>query len=159
MTQAITLQQATEFLWQEAEMLDARNYQDWLKLWTEDGMYIIPIEPDAEDYADVLNYAYDDAKMREMRIIRLESSHSMSALTAATTIRTVSRLVVKHVSESEISLCAAQHLAEYRRDNTRLLPANVEVTLRQTDDGIKLARKVVKLANCEDAVAGMAFLL
>ncbi len=155
----LSLQAASEFLWTEADMLDRRAYDDWLNLWADDGLYIVPIERDVEDYADVLNYAYDNAKMRDMRVRRLKSSFSMSALTASSTVRTVSRFVVLNQSENEIQLRAAQHLADYRRDNLRMLAADLDVTLRQTDDGIKIVRKVVTLVNCEDSLNGIGYLL
>ena len=155
----LSLQTASEFLWAEADMLDRRAYDDWLNIWTDDGLYIVPIERGAEDYADVLNYAYDDAKMRDMRVRRLKSSFSMSALTASSTVRTVSRFVVLGQTDDEIQLRAAQHLADYRRDNLRMLAADLDVTLRQTDEGIKIARKVVTLVNCEDALNGIGYLL
>lgn len=159
MSQQITLQAASELLWQEADLLDRRAYDEWLDLWTDDGLYIVPIERDVEDYADVLNYAYDDAKMRRMRVIRLKSSHSMSALTASNTIRTVSRFVPLESADNEIRIRAAQHLVDYRRDSLRTTAADIEATIRRTDEGLKLVRKVVHLINCEDAVSGMGYLL
>lgn len=162
MSATITLQEAAEFLWREAEMLDKRDYQSWLDIWADDGLYIIPIDVDAKDYADVLNYIYDDAEMRKMRCIRLQSRYSMAAVTASTTVRTVSRFVMskeKTDAPNEVTIHAAQHVADYRRDTMRLLAGNVEVTLRQTDQGLKLVKKILRLANCEDAVSGIAFLL
>jgi len=155
----LTLQSAAELLWKEADMLDRREYDAWLDLWTEDGLYIVPIERDVEDYADVLNYAYDDAKMRDMRVRRLKSSFSMSALTASYTVRTISRFVVLNQTGNEITVRGAQMLADYRRDNLRMMAADVEATIRETDDGLRLVKKVVTLVNCEDAVTGMGYLL
>ena len=48
------LADVTRFLWAEADLLDARAYDDWLELWTEDGLYILPIG-EGEDYANQLN--------------------------------------------------------------------------------------------------------
>lgn len=159
MSNTLTLQVAAEFLWREADMLDRRDYDGWLDLWTDDGLYIVPIERDLEDYADVLNYAYDDKEMRRMRVIRLTSSHSMSALTASNTVRTVSRFVVLSQDDGQITVRAAQHLVDYRRDRLLTLAADVEATIIQTSDGLKLAEKIVHLINCEEAVTGMGYLL
>lgn len=93
MTQDIAFDEAIAFVWREADLLDRGDYDEWLDLWADDGLYIIPIEKDVDDYATVLNYIYDDAKMRRMRVARLTSSQSMSAATAAETVRTVSRFV------------------------------------------------------------------
>ncbi|MDP1304428.1 aromatic-ring-hydroxylating dioxygenase subunit beta, partial [Klebsiella pneumoniae] len=81
---------AIAFIWKEAELLDKKDYAAWQALWTEDGYYVVPIDPDTTDYAASLNYAYDNAHMRKIRIERLTSGHAMSAVDAAATVRTVS---------------------------------------------------------------------
>jgi 3-phenylpropionate/cinnamic acid dioxygenase small subunit len=49
MTDAITLEEATAFIWNEADMLDRLDYRPWLKLWAQGGLYIIPTERDVKD--------------------------------------------------------------------------------------------------------------
>jgi len=158
MNTTIPLQDAMNAIWTEAYFLDERNYDDWLDLWTDDGLYVVPIEKGSEDFADRLNYAYDDAKMRKMRVARLKSSHSMSALTVASTVRTVSRFIVTQERADEIDVCAAQLVAEFRRDKSATIAANVDYTLRRVDGKLKLAKKVVWLVNSEDAVSAVGYL-
>jgi 3-phenylpropionate/cinnamic acid dioxygenase small subunit len=107
MTDAITLEEATAFIWNEADMLDRLDYRPWLKLWAQGGLYIIPTERDVKDYAAVLNIVYDDAAMREARAKRLLSGFSMSSAPPARTVRTVSRFVVTGREEGAIELRAA----------------------------------------------------
>ncbi len=159
MSGVITLDEAAQFLWHEAYLLDRRDYASWLDLWSDDGLYIVPIDAEEGDYADRLNYIYDDAKMRRMRVARLESSHSMSALTAATTVRSTSRFIVEDQRGDECDISAAQVLVEYRRDKSQCLGADVDVTLRRTSGGLKLVKKVVRLVNREDAVNAAGYLL
>lgn len=159
MTGGITLQEAIEFIWTEADLLDRRAYDQWLDLWADDGLYIIPIEVGIDDYATVLNYIYDDATLRRMRVTRLTSSQSLSAETVAETVRTVSRFVRTGGGADSIKLRAAQHLAEYKRGTHRLVPATLEIELRRDGDGIKIARKVVILASRQDGFQGTAYLL
>lgn len=159
MTQTLSLSDAVALLWREADMLDRQDYDDWLDLWTGDGLYVVPIEQGDDDFANRLNYAYDDADMRRMRVARLKSSHSISALTAARTVRTVSRFVVKAERDGELDIRAAQLLVEHKRDARRTLAANLDVTVRATESGLKLAKKVIWLVNSEDAVHGMGYLL
>ena len=83
----ISLHEAAEFIWREADILDDLAYRDWLKLWTADGLYIVPIDRDAEDYAAALNVLYDDKGMREARAKRLLSGFSMSSAPPARTVR------------------------------------------------------------------------
>ena len=37
---------AIAFIWKEAELLDKKDYAAWQALWTEDGYYVVPIDPD-----------------------------------------------------------------------------------------------------------------
>lgn len=66
------LNEVTAFIWAEADMLDHSEYREWLNLWNEKGVYIIPIDPNLTDYENNLNYAYDDNHMRKLRVERLE---------------------------------------------------------------------------------------
>lgn len=159
MSNNLNLQSVSEFMWREAELLDNRSYDEWLDLWEEDGLYIVPIEREADNYEDVLNFAYDDTQMRKMRVARLKSRFSMSATASSTTVRTTSRFVVKEQTDSEITIRAAQHLADYRRDKLQLIAADIEAVLRQTPGGLKYVKKIVRLANCDDAISGFAYLL
>ncbi|MGH8407772.1 MAG: aromatic-ring-hydroxylating dioxygenase subunit beta, partial [Pseudomonas sp.] len=56
------LAQAIEFIWREAELLDHKDYVQWAALWSESGRYVVPIDPDTDDFEANLNYAYDDAR-------------------------------------------------------------------------------------------------
>lgn len=159
MSNEVTLQSVSEFMWREAELLDNRKYDEWLRLWEDDGLYIVPIERDADDYANVLNFAYDNAHMRKMRVARLTSRFSMSATSSSITVRTTSRFVLQDRNENEVTVRAAQHLADYRRDKLQMIAADVEAVLRQTPDGLKYVKKIVRLANSEDAISGFAYLL
>jgi 3-phenylpropionate/cinnamic acid dioxygenase small subunit len=155
----ITLDEATRFIWAEADMLDRLDYKPWLPLWTEHGRYTIPIEHDAQDFDNQLNVAHDDAVMRAARAKRLLSGFSMSAAPPARTVRTVSRFVVTDEGADSIELRAAMVLVEYKYERTRVLAADVTYRLVREDGVIKLDRKIVRLANCDDFLHGIGYLL
>lgn len=155
-----TLQEAIEFIWTEADLLDRLDYKPWLKLWTANGKYIVPVERDAKDYADVLNIVYDDAEMRSMRAKRLLSGFSMSSAPPARTVRTISRFVVVERGERSITLRAAQILAEYKYERMRFLPADMTYRIVRDEGGeLRLDEKVVSLINAEDFQFGIGYLL
>lgn len=153
------LGQAIAFIWQEAELLDRKDYAAWGKLWSEDGLYIVPIDPDTTDYASVLNYAYDDARMRQLRIERFTSGYSMSAADSAVTVRTVSRFTLVESAGDEIEVRSAQILAAYKRGATTLFAGNLTHRIRMTAEGPKLVQKVVRLVNSQDALNALGYLL
>ena len=157
---APTFDEAVRFVWAEADLLDRLDYKPWLKLWSEDGEYVVPVERDAVDFADVLNIVLDDRTMREARVKRLLSGFSMSSAPPARTVRTVSRFAVAAQDEGSITLRAAQIIAEYKYQHMRLLPGEVLYRIVRTSEGeLRLDRKVVTLVNAEDFQFGIGYLL
>ena len=155
----IALQAAVEFIWLEADMLDRHDYVAWLRLWTAAGRYVIPVERDVADYAGALNIAYDDGAMREARVKRLNSGLSMSANSAARTVRTVSRFVPLLVLLDSIELRCAQHIVEQKREHTRVLAADVTYRIVRAKGGFELDLKVVQLIDSDEAQRGFGYLL
>jgi 3-phenylpropionate/cinnamic acid dioxygenase small subunit len=156
----ITLQEAVEFIWREADMLDRHDYAPWLALWGENSYYVIPIEQDESvDPRDRLNVAYDDAQMREARVRRLRSGFAMSSAPAARTARTVSRFVAVADDAAGLTVRGVQHIVEYKFERTRILAGEVLYRLVRTDAGIALARKEIRLVNSDDPLWGIGYLL
>ncbi|MEM5477674.1 aromatic-ring-hydroxylating dioxygenase subunit beta [Pacificibacter sp. AS14] len=151
------LADVTEFLWQEADMLDAKNYGAWLDLWTQDGIYILPMG-DGEDYKNQLNLCYDDDKMRRMRVDRFNRGFSISSAPAADTVRTVSRIVIESAENDTIKVRVAEHLIENKFGRQRVWAANLFYTLRKTEDGFKLDRKIAKLLNSDGMLNSFSYL-
>lgn len=156
---APSVDEAIAFLWAEADMLDRLDYKPWLKLWTEDGRYVVPTRRDTTDYDNVLNIVNDDADMRAARVKRLLSGFSMSSAPPARTVRTLSRFVPLASDEGMLTLRAAQILVEYKYERTRLLAADMLYGIVATAEGLRLHRKVATLINCEDYQHGIGYLL
>ncbi|WOP19284.1 aromatic-ring-hydroxylating dioxygenase subunit beta [Raineyella sp. LH-20] len=150
---------AVELIWREARILDEKDYSTWEGLFTADGMYVIPIDPDTEDFAASLNMIYDDARMRRMRVERMMQGYSPSAVAAARTIRTISRFTVDEVTDTAVTLTSAQVLVAYKRGRTDTLGATLTHTIALSPDGDRIAQKVVRLLNSEDAVDASGYLL
>ncbi|QSE77751.1 aromatic-ring-hydroxylating dioxygenase subunit beta [Rhodococcus koreensis] len=150
---------AIELIWREARLLDRKRYEDWDLLWAPDGRYVIPIDPDTDDFEASLNMVYDDDRMRRMRIERLTAGHSISATAAARTVRTLSRFVIDHLDDETVELSSAQVLVGYRREATFVLAADVTHHIRIAGPAPLIERKIVRLINSTDAVNASGFLL
>lgn len=156
---AIALDEAMVAIWLEADLLDCRDYEAWLALWTAGGHYVIPVDRETPDFEAQLNYAYDDAAMRRMRVDRLVGGHAISSTPAARSVRTLSRF---RVMESGADFCVvrcAQHLVEYKFERQRLYAADVSYRLVRENGVLKLDEKVVRLINAGDALGSLSYLL
>lgn len=157
----VRVSRAVELVWREADLLDRKDYVTWQELYAEDGVYVVPIDRDAEEFDDVLNMVYDDRRMRRLRVNRMTEGYAIAAVDSAITVRTVSRFVTTEVTDSAVSLRAAQVLVAYKRGTHDLWAADVDYTVRLGADPAQdtLVRKVVRLVNSEDAVPAAGFLL
>ena len=152
------LNSVTAFVWTEADMLDHTEYDAWLALWSPDGTYIVPIDPDAEDHANTLNYAHDDAEMRRLRAERLSGRDSVSVQPRPRTVRSVSRLRVVKEEGDRVTVRGAQDLHAFRKEDTRQFSADVTWQLRRQGDAWCIERKVVKLVNSTDVLSCVGYI-
>jgi 3-phenylpropionate/cinnamic acid dioxygenase small subunit len=150
---------AIQLVWHEADLLDRKRYDEWQGLYSEDGLYVVPIDPETEDFANTLNMVYDDARMRQMRVTRMTEGYAIAAVDSARTVRTVSRFVVEGVADDEVTLRSAQVLVAYKRGRHDLWAGEVTHRVRLSDDGDRIALKIVRLVDSEDAVPAAGFLL
>lgn len=152
---------AVELIWREADLLDRKDYTTWQDLYTADGHYVVPIDRGTDDFDNTLNMIYDDARMRGMRVVRMTEGYAIAAVDAAVTTRTVSRFVPETVTDDEVRLRAAQILVAYKRGRHDIWAGDIEYRIRlgatTTDD--RIALKVIRLVDSEDAVPAAGFLL
>ncbi|GGB84730.1 aromatic-ring-hydroxylating dioxygenase subunit beta [Marinobacterium zhoushanense] len=152
------LAQVTEFIGYEADLLDHKAYQEWLSLWTDSGLYIVPTDLNETDYLNTLNLALDDADMRRMRVARLENGESVSAISVGSTVRMVSRVRILEAGDDLVIARCAMTLNELRHGKLVTYPANVEYTLKPTAEGLKLEQKVVKLLHADGFLRTVSFI-
>ncbi len=151
------LQKVTAFLWQEAALLDAKDYDAWLGLWLKEGYYTLPIG-DTEDYDNALNICHDNDKMRRDRIARFQQGFSISSAPPAETVRTASRFVIDEVEGDTVTVRSALHVIEDKFGRQRIWAANVTHKLVFSDEGIKIRTKVVRLLNSDGMLNSFSYL-
>ena len=150
---------AIELIWREAALLDAKDYLQWESMYTDDARYVVPIDPDTEDFESSLNMVYDDKRMRRLRVERMLQGFSQSAVAAARTVRVVSRFTVEGVTDDAVTLKSAQILSAFKRNKFTTIGAELTHRISLDDDGDKISLKVARLIDSEDAVGAFGFLL
>lgn len=153
------LNDVTAFIHEEADMLDFKEYQAWLNLWDPDGLYVVPIDSDTEDFANTLNYAYDKAEMRTLRVNRLLSGEAVSTQTTPKTVRAPTRFRILKEEGNTVTVRCAQHISENRHGVLRTYPADVTYTLRREGDGFRIFEKIVRLLNSDNHLSSIGYIL
>jgi 3-phenylpropionate/cinnamic acid dioxygenase small subunit len=149
-----------ELLAREAHLLDDRDYEGWLELFTDDCLYWMPVDPLAEDGTTRLNVFYDDkAKMRD-RIARLGSGSAYTEEPISLTARTFSALQVEEAGENGGSLAARSNfqLIAYRSGDQRLLGGRCLHRLVRQEDRLRISEKRVTLLGSDAPQRPMTFL-
>ncbi len=148
----------SRFLIAEAALLDAREYQQWLALWSAgDITYWVPCNDDNRDPRNSLAIIYDDRKHLEERIARLSHRH-------AHTFRPAPKLhrVVGNVETSahgvDIHANCSFVLGECRRNDQRIWFGKSEYRLLDVDGRLCIAQKKVVLLNNDAAIPSLVFL-
>lgn len=150
--------QVSEFLSLEADMLDHKEYQDWLTLWSPTGLYIVPVDANAGDYQNALNVAYDDEHMRQLRVERLEGGEAVSTATALPTVRMISGVRIIDSSDEQVSVRCSYCLYENKGGDLRPYPAQAEFILVPKDGSFLIERKVVKLLRAGQYLATISYI-
>ncbi|BFM09554.1 aromatic-ring-hydroxylating dioxygenase subunit beta [Halioxenophilus aromaticivorans] len=148
----------TAFLSLEADLLDFKDYDAWLDLWQESGLYIVPVDHNAQDFSAVLNVAYDDAEMRRLRVQRLSSGEAISTALAKPTVRTLSRVRVLASGSEEVHVRAACCLYEDNKNGVRSYPINLEYKLVPTEGSFKIQEKIARVMQSDQHLTTISYL-
>lgn len=143
----------------EARLADEARYSEWEQLWTDDGLYWVPMSEDA-DPATQLSYIYDNRKRIRQRINQLNSGARHSQTPPSKMRRLISNVELLSTEEAtgELTIGANFVLYEYRYAMTTWA-GRVVYRIRDTAEGPRLAGKTVHLVNAGGPLPTMAFLL
>jgi 3-phenylpropionate/cinnamic acid dioxygenase small subunit len=89
----LTRQEAEDFLYHEACLLDERRLEEWLELFTEDGIYWIPID-EASDPEQEPSILYDDSLTRAQRVHQLLHQSHYTQMPPSRTVHFISNVRV-----------------------------------------------------------------
>jgi benzoate/toluate 1,2-dioxygenase beta subunit len=139
-----------QFLFHEARLLDERRWDEWLALFTPDGMYWAPLERGQTDAKNHVSLFYEDAMLRSVRASRLDERNAWSQQPVARTQHLVGNIQIETVADDgELTVRSAFHMIEWARGEQRLLGGAYTHTLIRADGGFRIALKRVDLVNCD----------
>ena len=147
-----------EFLFFEARLIDEHQYDQWLELWTEDGLYWVPANSDDADPARQAMIIYDNRARLGDRIYRLTSGAAWAQQPRSRTRRLISNVEVRE-TDGGYAVESNCLIAEMRRSRQDIFAARVLHTLRPTGDSFRIALKKVLLLNNDDPIDNLTFLV
>ena len=157
---------AEEFLYHEAELLDSRQYEKWVDLFTSDGVYWLPMIDDSDPEL-VPSIEYDDRKTLQMRVHQIVNKPRYAQRPPSRTLHSVSNVTVAPAERAdEVLVRCIVTVTELREGDHRQLGlgeqrqflGRCEYRLRQAEK-LLIARKKLLLINRDLPIVNLSFFL
>jgi 3-phenylpropionate/cinnamic acid dioxygenase small subunit len=149
-----TRQDLIDFVVREAQLLDAKRFEEWNELFTDDAYYWVPLVPDQEDGINHTSHLYEDKLLRDLRIERLKSPRAYSQhppsrchhLLQTPTVETFDEAANRFVVRTEF------HYSESQGDDMQFFVGTCFHHLTMQEGALKMTLKRVNLLNCDAAL-------
>ena len=140
-----------QFLFKQADILDERNWSGWLDLFTKDGKYWMPADPEQETGEGLPNIFYEDKYLMDMRIRRVEHPYAHSQKAGHRTSHVVSNVIIDSLDSKTANIqCRSRfHVVEYRLETQRYFAGKYTHHLERYEDSYKIKLQRVDIANVE----------
>ncbi len=157
----IPLTEAEQFVYREARLSDAHDYDGWEALWTDDAIYWVPAGGEsAEDPTTQVSVLFDNRSRIGTRVRQLKSGKRHSQIPKSNVVHSISNVEILGRHENGDTEVAAALLAvECRERGTVLWAGRVEYRLRRVGDEIKLSWKKVTLVDRDMPLYTLSFLI
>jgi len=146
----LTRSDAEEFLYRQAELIDARDFASWIDLFTPDGIYWIPATPTDTDPNTQLSFQYDDVPSMAARCERLLDAKTGGQQPSTRSSHIVSNVRVAEAgTHGEFVVKSRFHVTQFRHDTMKSYVGSYTHHLVATDQGMKIRLQRVDLIDCD----------
>jgi ethylbenzene dioxygenase beta subunit len=107
------LQELTQLLYREAELLDAGRYEEWLELLSDDVRYVAPIAQDLDPYVEPeatnesgevnheLTYLYESRGSLMLRVAKIRTGLQQTENPPSRTVRMIGNVQVEPIAGAD----------------------------------------------------------
>jgi len=142
-----TLRAVEQFLYRQADHLDRRQWDAFIDLFADDGVYWVPASPDQTTGEGVPSIFYEDRDLMRVRMKRVTHPHAWSQVPDWGTNHIVSNVAIEREAGRELVVRSRFHMMEFRRDQTRHFAGSYIHHLRRTPDGFRIRLQRVDIVN------------
>lgn len=137
----------------EARLLDTRQFDTWMDLLTQDCVYWVPADMNA-DPRTAVTVSFDDRRRLEDRIIRIETGFAHNQLPDRRMRRLVTNVEAWEAGDGQSRrVMANEHVFEHRTGKTRIdYVAGLDYWLEKVGGAWRIKVKQVKLLNSLDGL-------
>ena len=146
------------FIYDEARLLDERRFEEWMALFSEEGHYWVPTQPDQKDPLRTASLFYDDRKAMKARFTRLKHPLIHVQTPPSRTRHVVSGIRLEDCDAPDQCRASSNFIMlEYRPGYEQRLYGGTYVhTLQYVGERLSILLKRVDLINCDAFFGAMA---
>jgi len=144
-------QEVEQFLYRQSELLDTKQWQAWIDLFADDGVYWMPADPAHKHWDGVPSIFAEDKNLMSVRMKRVLHPDAWSQRPLWGTNHVVSNTIIESYDSSEVIVRSRFHMMELRRDDVRHFAGAYRHHLRKTAEGYRIKLQRVDMTNAQAA--------
>jgi 3-phenylpropionate/cinnamic acid dioxygenase small subunit len=148
-----------EFVYHEARLIDEKRFAQWLDLFTEDGLYYMPLTRDQPDGRLHTSLYYEDRLLLKVRIERLSHPNAFSQSEPSWCQHVLQAPRIESRSEDVVVLRTPYVYAESQGDRQDIYLAVAWHHLTLSEGRLKMRMKKIDLLNRSAALPSIQLFL
>lgn len=141
-----------QFLYRQAELLDGKDWQGWIDLFTADGIYWMPPDRSYKTWDGQPAIFAEDKNLMTVRMGRVLHPDAWSQRPQWGTNHVVSNVAIRKISKNgDVEVTSRFHMLEMRRDDIRHFAGSYLHKLKKTRKGYAIQLQRVDMTNGEAA--------
>ena len=139
-----------QFLYRQSAMLDNKRWQDYIDLFSEDGLYWMPPAAHYTTWQGQPAIFVEDPDFMTVRMKRIQHPRAWSQVAEWATNHVVSNVEIEKVdANGDIHVLSRFHMMELRRDDLRHFGGTYRHHLKRTAKGLRIKLQRVDMFNSE----------
>ena len=146
-------QDLIDFVLREARLIDQQRFDEWLDLFSEDGIYWMPLEWGQTDQRLTASLMHEDKMLLRVRVERLKGQRTFSQKPKSRCHHLLQTPQIERRDDdaSVYVTWTPMHYVETRLDEQTLYAAWATHTLVLVDGALRIRLKRVDIVNCDAA--------
>jgi 3-phenylpropionate/cinnamic acid dioxygenase small subunit len=142
-------QQVEEFLFLQAELLDTKNWQAYIDLFAEQGVYWMPARLEQTEWVDSPSIFAEDRMLMTVRMGRITHPNAWSQAPLWETSHIVGNVVIEEATPAVLRARSRFQVQELRRDSLRTFAGTYRHQLLRRGDDFRIELQRVDLMNAQ----------
>ena len=140
-----------QFLFRQAEALDAKRWQDYIDMFADDGLYWMPAAPEETTWNGTVSIFIEDVNLMTVRMKRLQHPDAWSQRPMWGTNHMVGNVIIESEAgdgdgnAGDVKARSRFQMLELRRDSVRHFAGSYVHHLRKTPDGYRIVLQRVDM--------------